>query len=337
MVHLRGPHQRPDLLADRGQLGRVERGDVGVLVEQLLEPGDVAVGLGARHRRDQVVDQRGVRAALGLGALARVVDQERVDQRQVAERGVGAAGRGHAQRLAGQPLQVAVLAEVHDRVGAEPVASREPAVGGQVVVARRQVRVVVDRDRVLAEPARRLHHQHDVAGLQCGDDDLAVGIVAAVDEQLAGRRAPVLVDGVAQLGGQRREPLPVVAWRTSGSGCPPAAPRSASPGPGRRAAISAWISASPSLGVDARASVADVVAGVAHRAQQRDRAGRGVQADGVADPGVLGRVGREHQRDPLVGGRDVPQPGVPHRDARRPGRRARGRRRRRSARRRRSP
>ena len=97
VVQLRGLHQRPDLLADRGQLGRVERGDVGVLVEELLEPRDVAVGLGAGHRRDQVVDERGVRAALGLRALARVVDQERVDQRQVAERGVGAARRAHAR------------------------------------------------------------------------------------------------------------------------------------------------------------------------------------------------------------------------------------------------
>ena len=127
VVHLRGPHQRPDLLPDRGQLAGVQRGDVGVLVEQLLEPGDVAVGLGTRHRRDQVVDQHGVGPALGLGALPGIVDQERVDQRQVAERGVGAARRGHAQRLAGQPLQVAVLAEVHDGVGAETVV--DPATG----------------------------------------------------------------------------------------------------------------------------------------------------------------------------------------------------------------
>ena len=119
VVHLGGPHQRPDLLADGGQLARIQRGDVGVLVEQLFEPGDVAVGFGARHRRDQVVDQHGVRPALGLGAFTGVVDQERVDQRQVAERGVGAAGRRHAQRLAGQPLQVAVLAEVDDGVGAK--------------------------------------------------------------------------------------------------------------------------------------------------------------------------------------------------------------------------
>ncbi len=162
VVHLGGPHQRPDLLADRGQLARVQRGDVGVLVEQLLQPGDVAVGLGAGHRRDQVVDQGGVRPALGLGALARVVDQERVDQRQVAECGVGAARRGHADGLAGQPLQVAVLAEVHDGVRRRTRAS-QPEVGGQVVVAGRQVGIVVDGHRVLAEPARRLDQDHDVA------------------------------------------------------------------------------------------------------------------------------------------------------------------------------
>ena len=98
VVELGGLDQRPDLRADRGQLRRVHRGDRGVLVEQLLQPGDVAVGLGAGHRRHQVVDQRGVRPALGLRALARVVDQERVDQRQVAERGVGAARRRHARR-----------------------------------------------------------------------------------------------------------------------------------------------------------------------------------------------------------------------------------------------
>jgi len=57
---------------------------------------------------------------------------------------------------------------------------------------------VVDRDRVHAEPAGRLHHHHDVAGPQRGQDDLAVRILAAVHEQLAGRRAPVLDDGGAQ-------------------------------------------------------------------------------------------------------------------------------------------
>ena len=81
VVHLGGLDQRPDLRPDRRQLGRVHRRDHRVLVEKLLQLGDVAVRLGPGHRRDQVIDDGGVRPALGLGALAGVVDQERVDQR----------------------------------------------------------------------------------------------------------------------------------------------------------------------------------------------------------------------------------------------------------------
>ena len=43
------------------------------------------------------------------------------------------------------------------------------------MVRRRQVRVVIDRDRVLAEPARGLDQDDDVAGLQGGQHDLAAG------------------------------------------------------------------------------------------------------------------------------------------------------------------
>ena len=86
--------------------------------------------------------------------------------RQVAERGIGRASGRERERLAGQPLERAVLAEVHDRVRGEaslPNSTGEPAVRREVVVRRRQVGVVVDRDRVLAEPARRLDEQYDVA------------------------------------------------------------------------------------------------------------------------------------------------------------------------------
>ena len=67
-----------------------------------------------------------------------------------------------------------MLADVNHRMRAEFVG--QPAVRRQVVVARRQVRVVVDRDRVLAEATRRLNHHHNVVGLQRGQHDLAVRI-----------------------------------------------------------------------------------------------------------------------------------------------------------------
>ena len=59
----------------------------------------------------------------------------------------------------------------------------------------------------------------------------------------------------------------------------------------------------------------EVVARVAHLAQQADRRHGGVEADGVADPAVLGRVCRQHQHDLAVARRDVAQAGVGDRDA----------------------
>ena len=255
-----------------------------------------------------------MRPPLGLGALAGVVDQEGVDQRQVAQRGVGSAGRRHAQRLAGQPFQVAVLAEVHYCVTTE--SGVQPVVGGEVMVAGRQVGVVVDGDGVFPEPAGRLHHQDQVPGLHCGDDDFAVGVVCAVDEQVSGRRSPVPRHRVGQFGGQSGEPVAIVL-----GGHPD---RVAGQLPfGEPVGV---LSAAFDQRVDQRVAVAGFDAGqvahpvpvLAHRPQQRDRAGRGVQPDRIADAGVLGGVGREHQGDPLVGRSDVPQLRVSHRQARDP-------------------
>ena len=91
MVELRGLDQGPDLTAQRRCLRRVHGFDVSVLVEQLLQPRDVAVRLRPGHRWHQVVDDRRVRPSLGLSALPGIVDQERIDQRQRTDRGVGAA------------------------------------------------------------------------------------------------------------------------------------------------------------------------------------------------------------------------------------------------------
>ena len=74
-----------------------------------------------------------------------------------------------------------MLAEVHDGVG--PEIGGDPAVGGEILTARRQVGIVVDRHRVLAESPRRLDQQHHVVGLHRGDHDLTLGVLAAIDEQ----------------------------------------------------------------------------------------------------------------------------------------------------------
>ena len=199
-----------------------------------------------------------------------------------------------------------MLAEVHDGVRAE--ALLQPAVGGQVVVAGRQVRVVVDGHRVLPEAARRLHQQHDVAGAQRGQHDLAVGVARR------GRRTARPGGGPQACSHRRRAARPgsvanqlaVVARPGCARPRRPAAGSVSHSGSWPPAAMSAWISASPSAG-----STPGSASGAGRRARcrsrasrrarsRRDRAGRGVQADRVADPGVLGRVGRQHRARPAA-------------------------------------
>ena len=203
---LAGDEQVPDLAPDRRQLAGVERLDLRVRVEQALEAGGVVVAVGPGHRRREVVDDHGVGAALGLGALAGVVDDERVQQRQVAERGIGDAGRRRPDALARHPLQRPVLAEVDDGVGA--VAVLQPAVEREVVVGRRQVGVVIGADRVGAEPAGRLDGDHGVAEVEPGEHEVPV-----VHRHVAGRRTPRLLHLVPQVGGQGGEPGDVLLDR----------------------------------------------------------------------------------------------------------------------------
>ena len=90
-----------------------------VFVDEGFQGAELAVGFGAGERRGEVVDDDGLGAALGLRALAGVVDDEGVEVGHRAEDGFGEAGFGEGGGLAGEPLEGAVLAEVDDGVGAE--------------------------------------------------------------------------------------------------------------------------------------------------------------------------------------------------------------------------
>ena len=181
-VQLGVAQRLPDPGSYGRKLRRVERLDLVVLVEQLLQPRQVVVGLGPGHRGDEVVDHDRVRPPLGLRPLARVVDDERIEQRHVTQGGVRGAGGGEPQGLAREPLQRSVFAEVYYGVGAELL--DDPPVDGEVVVRRREVGVVVDGDRVLPEPPGRLDADEDVPEGESRHHDLP-----AVHVELA-RRLP---------------------------------------------------------------------------------------------------------------------------------------------------
>jgi hypothetical protein len=88
-VDVVGLDQFEDVALQLAGTARVEQLRFVVLVGQLLQVAQRAVGFGAGQRRHQVVDDHRLGAALGLGALARVVDDERVDVRQRAEQASG--------------------------------------------------------------------------------------------------------------------------------------------------------------------------------------------------------------------------------------------------------
>ena len=320
-VHLRGGQQRPNLLADGRQLGRIHGGDVLVLVEKLFQTGDVTVGFGAGHWRNEVVDKRGVSTALGLCAFARVVDQEGVDHWQLADGSIRAAGSGKADGLARQPLQVAVLAHVNHGIGAETalrLRQRQEAVAGQVMVRRRQIRVVVDTHRVVTETARWLHHDHDIAEGQARNVDV-LGI--RVDVQGARRGTPLVLHVGAKFFRQGSEELLVGGSGQAKLGClhnlfgQPVRVLAAGLDDGVHERI--WfIGTILGGGISGDfGGVAEVVSGVGKRVQHLQRGCWCVQTDSVADAGVLGRVRREHDGDALVSVVDVAERGVTGGDA----------------------
>ena len=69
----------------------VEAGGEIIFIDQRLEILERPVGLGAGQRRRQVIDDHSRGAPLGLGAFARIIDDEGIELGQGAERDFGIA------------------------------------------------------------------------------------------------------------------------------------------------------------------------------------------------------------------------------------------------------
>ena len=162
-----------DLGGERRDTARVTAQRVVIFVDQPLELGLRAIAAGAGQGRGQMVDDDGLRPPLGLRPLAGIIDDERVEMRQGPEHRLGETFGRQGKRLAGQPFQRAVLAEIDHRIGAEAVG--EPGIGGQIGMRRHQCRVVVRGFRVEIVAARRLDQDGDIAGAKAGDREIAAG------------------------------------------------------------------------------------------------------------------------------------------------------------------
>ena len=205
-VQLGGLDDLPDLSLQQRKLAGVQGLTLVVLVHQLLDPGDVPIAVGRGHCRDEVVDDGGVGAALGLGAFPGVVDNKGIEQGHVGQGDLRVARGGKTYAFAGQPFQGAVLPHVNHGVGFEHVP--DPAVVGDVVVGRGQVRAVIHSDGVLAKPPGRLQAHEDVAQVDARDGQVAIGPI-----DLSRGLTPGFLHIVGSLAGKALKPPSILAGR----------------------------------------------------------------------------------------------------------------------------
>ena len=99
-----GVGQGQDLAAQAVDAARIDAGCFVVLVHQGFQIAQRSIGLGPGQGRRQVVDDHGLRTALGLCPFAGIVYDERIDMRHRAHHGLGPAGFGQGHGLARQPF-----------------------------------------------------------------------------------------------------------------------------------------------------------------------------------------------------------------------------------------
>ena len=101
-------------------------------IDQSFQLGESGVAAAARQGRDQMIDDHGTAAPLGLGSFARVVDDEGIEDRQAAEGCLRPAMIGQRDCLARQPFQSAVLAHVNKRVSIEAASHAQPEIAREI-------------------------------------------------------------------------------------------------------------------------------------------------------------------------------------------------------------
>ena len=241
-----------------------------VFIHQLRQLRQGAVGIGAGHRRRQVIDDDGMAAALGLRAFAGVVDDEGVKQWQVRQQGVWEAVFRQAHAFARQPFERAVFAYMHNGVRLPLIA--QPAIQCIVMVCRWQIRLVVNRIRIHAIAARRLQRHEGVAQLNTRQRKMIIMHIGH-----ARRRTPLRRHLLSHLQWQLGKPRRILRRRyTSGRA---------------RHLLSREIGVVVSTTVyqfmnQRRATLRqmiDAITRAAHGVQNMHEGSRCIQADGIAD------------------------------------------------------
>ncbi len=225
-----------------------------------------------------MVDDGGADAALGLGAFARVINDEGIELRQGTRDGPREAGRRKSQRFPRQPFEIAMLAGMDHRMRAEGGA--QPAIESQIAVRRRQGRIVIARLRIDIVAARRLDADGDMTEAM---DRQTEAVSLSVEERIGLGRAPAHRHFLRDGGRQAGEKRPIV-------------------GQGQDLALVALpgVRGAAAQDVDQRLArdrrVADIISGRAHRFQHGGGAGGRVEPDAIAQAPIAIGIVRQDQR-----------------------------------------
>ena len=296
-VQFRLLHHFPDLHLQSRQLGGIQRLALIMFVHQLLQFGDVAVGISRGHWRYQMVNDGGVSAPFRLRAFAGVVDDERVEQRNIVQRNFRVARLRHTDAFARQPFQRAMLADVDHRIGPEYIP--QPAIIGDVMVGWRQVGVVINGNGVFAKAARGLQPDEYIPHRYPGNGQ---PIADAIN--IAGRIAPSILQFGLDRCRKAGVPLRVIPPFHM-AGCQAQLFLSK-----RIRIVAAPLNNTLHQFVAVGGNIVNLIAGVLQCVQDVDGGGRRVQADGVADARVFGGIVAQNNGDALVGVALAAQNGV---------------------------
>ena len=128
-------------IGDGARAARIERLRLREFIEQRFQLVGSAIGARLDERRREMADRHGRDPAFGLRGLAGIVDDEGIDHGQWAERRLDGAILRERDRLARQPFERAVRAQMNQRV--DPLDLAQPDVERDIGVARRQREVVI--------------------------------------------------------------------------------------------------------------------------------------------------------------------------------------------------
>ncbi len=198
-----------NFLAQEGRAAAIEPVGGGELIDQPLELGAFRPKARGLQRRGQMADGHRTQPALGGGGLARIVDDEGIDQGQLAEQRRGEAGARQGHRLAGQPFQRAMGAEMDQRMDGLDLA--QPEIEGDIGVARRQIGVVVARFAVERIAAVGLDRGDELAVTREAQNEMPVA-----ERGVVFRRAPGRRDLAAHIVAERRGEAAIIGKAQEG-------------------------------------------------------------------------------------------------------------------------